>query len=211
MSANWINAHVTAADYTFPSWYGDLGPGDIVADEVTRRLRETNAPWGGANKLLAWFNHADRIQRVHFLDRGDFRILPVLLLALSFKAHDEVPGSLDVNSIRVDVAVVCEKATLHGVIPNGQASIETIFAYVKRLMGYRRNRQLTVTINSNDIGVAKQRGVQFGSISLIPDFRPPGVGEASDLAAFLMPVEYGAGVDMESGQIDTVRSVDPNA
>ena len=126
MSAGWINAHVTVAPYTYPHWYGGLGPGDIIADEVTRRLGATTAPWGSSNTLLSWFTDDSRIQRVHLLDRGDFTATPVLCVYLAARNHLEAPGSLDVNTVRLEIAVVAETASLAGVLTNGSTYLSIV-------------------------------------------------------------------------------------
>jgi hypothetical protein len=211
MSTGWINGpdaapYYTRAPFTYPGWYGDLGPGDIVCTEVVQRLRATLAPWGDANLLLSWFK-AERIQRVHLLDRGDYAVAPVLAVYLNFRSHDEVPGSLDVNSIRVNVAIVAEALSLTGILENSEASVETILTYIKRFLASQR--QLGVTINGTDIILAKNGGATFGQVSFVPELRAVGSGERV-LSAWILPVDYGVGVDVAGGQIETVRSVDPN-
>lgn len=207
MSAEWINAHVTPAPRTFPHWFGDLGPGDIACDEVAKRLRATTAPWGSANKLLDWFGDSSRIQRAALFDRGDFAVPPVLVVYLDFRNHDEVPGNLDVNVTRVNVAVVAESmATLSRPIAEGEASVETVLSYIKRFLAYQGTRQLNVTINGSSVQLAKNAGATFGQVSFVPQLE-----RENSLCAWILPVFYGLGVDVAGGQIETVRTVDPNA
>lgn len=113
---------------------GDQGPADLAATEVRHYLAQDS-------KLRAIFR--DRIERLVALPVWDFRRFPRLAVYLSSMTPSERPTATSVELTTVYVGTMWDAKAIE-VLRDGQVSIATPLAHIKRVLRAERARVLAV-------------------------------------------------------------------
>jgi hypothetical protein len=123
---------------------GELAAADIIASEVVHRLR---------NDSILQDVFEDRFERVPFISHDDRSTFPKCSVHLNSATNSERPTAIRIEEISIFVGALWSLAYIQPA-EDGEASVATVMAHIKRVLTAPANRILDAVYNSVNLSLA---------------------------------------------------------